>query len=107
MVKKIKLMTEYYYYPLWDMDDVDNIDPCKLPLQEETINSLLEWAETYNKILNINNPSASNFANPIEEEKFERKGLELWKKLQQELSANYQVFYFSEKQGKLLSPFEY
>ena len=34
------------------------------------------------------------------------KGLELWKKLQQELSPHHQVFYFSEKQDQVLSPFE-
>ncbi|MEM8779559.1 MAG: hypothetical protein AAGF26_11940 [Cyanobacteria bacterium P01_G01_bin.49] len=104
MIMRIKLMTDYYYYPLWNMDDPDNIDPHELPLKEETIKRLLQWSEVYNQILNIDDPVSSDFASEKEAEEFERGGFRLWGQLQKELEPDYEVFYFSEQQGKVLSP---
>ncbi|GBF81116.1 hypothetical protein [Aphanothece sacrum] len=104
MTKKIKLMADYNYYPLWDMEDPDNIDPNELPLTQETKKRLLQWSKTYDQILSLDDPSSSDFANEIEAKVFESEGIQLWKQLQQELKPEYEVFYFSEERGKLLSP---
>lgn len=47
MYKRIKLMAYFDCYPLWDMDDVGDIDPAELPLIEKTIARLLEWQKIY------------------------------------------------------------
>lgn len=104
MSKKIKLMADYDSYPLWDMEDPDNINPNELPLKQETIQSLLNWSKAYDNILNLDDPASSDFSSEREAEKFEKEGIKLWKRLHEELKENYQVFYFSEQQGKLLSP---
>ena len=104
MSKKIKLMAEYHYYPLWDMEDPDNINPNELPLKQDTIKRLLNWSKAYDQILNIDDPAASDFANKEEAEAFEQEGISLWQQLQQQLGSDYEVFYFSEQQEKLLNP---
>ncbi len=104
MIKKIKLMADYHYYPLWDMEEPDNIDPNELPLQKETIKRLLIWSQVYDDILNLNDPSSSDFSSEMKEQEFEKEGVKLWKELQKELKSSYEVFYFSEQQGKILTP---
>ncbi|NER26259.1 MAG: hypothetical protein F6J89_00965 [Symploca sp. SIO1C4] len=103
MSKKIKLMADYNYYPIWDMEEPDNINPHELPLQEETIKRLLNWSKAYDNILNLNDPSSSDFVDEMERQEFEKEGVKLWQKLQKELKPNYSVFYFSEQQGKILT----
>ncbi len=102
MVKKIKLMAEYNYSPLWDIEEVDNIELDQLPLSVETVERLLHWAKAYDQIMNWDDPASSGFASEQEREAFEREGIALWRQLQQELAPEYQVFYFSEKRRKLL-----
>lgn len=41
MIKKIKLMADYDCYPVWDMDEIGEIDPSELPLSKETIKRLM------------------------------------------------------------------
>ncbi|ACK66414.1 conserved hypothetical protein [Rippkaea orientalis PCC 8801] len=104
MSKKIKLMADYDSYPLWDMEDPNNIDPNELPLKKETIKHLLNWSNAYNQILNLDDPASSDFSSEIEAEEFEKEGVQLWEQLQKELFPEYEVFYFSEEQGEVLSP---
>ncbi len=103
MVRRIKLMADYHCDPLWDMEEPDNIDPAELPLKQETIERLRQWAISYNNTLNINDPEASDFATQEDAEAFELEGIKLWKQLQQELASDYEIFYFSEQYRKLLS----
>jgi hypothetical protein len=42
MLRKIKLMPDYQCFPLWDMEEPDNLDPKDLPLNKDTIASLLK-----------------------------------------------------------------
>lgn len=106
MAIKIKLMADYGCDPLWwaDGDKVGNIDPGKLPLSQETINRLKKWASAYNETLNWQDPANSQgFPNQEAEAAFEEEGISLWKKLQIELVPNYEVVYFSEPLGKVIT----
>ena len=96
---KIKLMLEYFSHSLWelDADNIGDIDPKTLPLSSETIAKLEAWANTYNNILNWDDPAASGFVSLAEEEEFEREGVRLWLQLKQELPANYNIVYFSDR----------
>ncbi|MBD1936406.1 hypothetical protein H6F73_03590 [Microcoleus sp. FACHB-68] len=102
MFKRIKLMTDYDCYPLWDIDDPGDIDPSELPLSEETVKRLLQWQQTYEGIMNWDDPHSAGFASEADRVAFEEEGISLWQQLQQELGNDWEVSYFSELQGKLL-----
>ncbi|MEH2403806.1 hypothetical protein [Nostoc sp.] len=104
--EKIKLMADYGCYPLWwvSPEKVGNIDPETLPLIPETIKRLNKWEEIYNAKLNWEDPAnSSGFLSEEAEADFEEEGISLWKQLQTELAPNYQVVYFSELLGKVLT----
>ncbi|MBP0019473.1 MAG: hypothetical protein J7647_18215 [Cyanobacteria bacterium SBLK] len=105
MVKKIKLMADYGCDPLWwdESDIVGDIAPEMLPLAAETIQRLHQWANRYDETLDWDDPANSpGFQNEEDARDFEEEGLNLWQQIQQELSPNYTVSYFSEKLGKVI-----
>lgn len=104
MSKKIKLMAEYNYSPLWDMETADNIDLDELPLSRVVRQKLNDWAQIYDQIIDWNDPANSDFPNESARDAFEQQGLALWQQLQAELYPHYQISYFSEKQHQLLTP---
>ncbi len=93
MTIKIKLWADYGCYPIWGIDEIDNIAPEELPLSSYTIQRLNTWQEAYDKTLNQEYPPLSNFPNLQAEIDFEREGLMLWEQLRLELAPNYEVFY--------------
>lgn len=103
MYKRIKLMTDYNYYPLWDMDDVGDIEPWELPLSEETIERLLNWQKIYDGIIDWDDPASAGFASVEEEIAFEREGISLWQQLQKELGDEYEVVYKSQLLHRVVS----
>ncbi|WP_334833849.1 hypothetical protein [Nostoc sp.] len=98
-------MADYGCYPLWwvSPEKVGNIDPGTLPLIPETIKRLNKWEEIYNAKLNWEDPANSPDLSEEAEAAFEEEGISLWKQLQTELAPNYQVVYFSELLGKVLT----
>lgn len=103
MYTRIKLMTDYNYYPLWDMDDVGDIDPTELPLSEATIERLLNWQKIYDGTIDWDDPASAGFASEQEKRVFEREGVNLWQQLQQELGDEYEIVYFSQLQQRVVS----
>ncbi|MCC5599305.1 hypothetical protein LC653_21570 [Nostoc sp. CHAB 5784] len=102
--EKIKLMADYGCYPLWWVSpEIGNINPETLPLIQETIKRLDKWEEIYNATLNWQDPTNSPDLSAEVEAAFEEEGISLWKQLQTELAPNYQVVYFSELLGKVLT----
>lgn len=97
MAIKIKLMADYGCDPLWWAGDhrVGNINLATLPLSQEIIQRLYNWADAFDARLNLADPSDSPEVTPEEVERFEWEGLSLWKQLDQELSPDYEVVYFS------------
>ncbi len=105
MKKTIKLMADYQCYPLWWVDPelVGNIDPAKLPLSQETLERLSNWASAYDATLNQDYPPDSGFASEEDAQAFEQEGINLWQQLQKELAPDYEVLYFSEQLRQLLT----
>lgn len=97
MAIKIKLMSDYGCDPLWWAGDhrVGNINLATLPLSQEIIQRLYNLADAFDARLNLADPSDSPEVTPEEVERFEWEGLSLWKQLDQELSPDYEVVYFS------------
>jgi hypothetical protein len=105
MAVKIKLMPDYGCEPLWWSGDgrVGNIDPATLPLSQETISRLDDWADSYSAGLNWDDPYNSPPLTQEELDNFEAEGISLWKQLRQELSPHYEVLYFSDRLSQLLT----
>ncbi|MGK7928990.1 MAG: hypothetical protein AB4290_27765 [Spirulina sp.] len=108
MTQQIKLMTDYYCYPLWWMggERFGDIDPKTLPLSQKTIASLEQWQTTYDAILDLDDPASAGFKTLQEEEEFEREGIRLWRVLQEELEPEYTIVYFSDRLQKIVTHLE-
>lgn len=108
MKQVIKLMPDYGCYPLWwaaGSGKAGDIDPTTLPLRAETIQQLEEWANIYDRLLNESDPASSGFKSDANRDAFETEGIRLWQQLRDELSANYKVYYFSQRlQENLIHP---
>ena len=102
MVKKIKLWADYGAFPLWGVDEIDNIDPAEMPLNLTMIGRLQKWQSAYDATLNQDYPPDSGFETAAAKEAFEREGVALWQQLRQELSGEYEVWYLSDHLGRLL-----
>ena len=104
MKPKIKLMPDYFCFPLWGMDEdnLGDIDPKTLPLSQTTIDKLETWAKIYDMTLNQEDPSLSGFSSQRQKQAFEEEGIELWQQIRQELAKNYEVYYFSIFQQKVV-----
>jgi len=102
VIRAIKLMTDYHCPPLWADDDVEvgPLDHDEFPLSPELKSALWDWAATYDRTLNQENPRDSGFSSDAERSEFDREGRRLWRALQQEL-PNVVVSYFSVRDYKL------
>ena len=93
MAIRIKLWADYGSYPIWGVDEIDNIAPEELPLSQQTIDRLNAWQDAYDQTLNQDYPPLSDFSSPQAKRNFEREGINLWQKLRVELAPDYEVFY--------------
>lgn len=93
MAIRIKLWADYGSYPIWGVDEIDNIAPEELPLSQETIERLNAWQDAYDRTLNQDYPPLSGFPSLQAELKFKLEAINLWKKLRLELAPDYEVFY--------------
>lgn len=98
MTSRIKLWADYGSYPLWGVDEIDNIAPEELPLTQETIQRLNAWQDAYDQTLNQEYPPLSNFPNQQADIDFQQEGISLWQQLRLELAPDYEVFYQNEGQ---------
>ncbi|PML75739.1 hypothetical protein [Enterovibrio norvegicus] len=100
-MSSIKVMADYHCFPIWHYrsDNVGDVDPATLPISEELIVSLLEWASSYDATLNNKDPIKSDFPNRSAKNEFIKKGLELATKLKSELRS-VEVYYYHEGIGR-------
>jgi hypothetical protein len=95
-MKTIKLMADYHCFPLWNStqgEDYDNINPEDIPISRELCIKLLQWADSFDTILNVNDPRSSCFKTEIEEKQFIEEGHKLKKQLQNELGNTFEIRY--------------
>lgn len=95
-MRKIKLMTDYGCFPLWDASGVTcgNIDPGYLPISSVLRNRLFQWSIAYDQTLNEEDPLNSGFVDDFEKKKFLEEGEAIYEELKKELGSDYLVFYF-------------
>lgn len=90
--KRIRLMLDYFCWPLWTMDGSGDIDPHTLPLSPALIERLIKWSDIFDSGLNMDDPSSSYWSSE-ERNAFEREGYQLWLALREELAEHYEVVY--------------
>lgn len=95
-MKTIKLMPEFFCYPLWDLDRGSlgygaPIDPTDLPITEDLKGSLVRWAAAFDATLDQRYPPDSRFATPEDEAWFRAEGHQLTERLKAELGSTYQI----------------
>jgi hypothetical protein len=102
MREVLKLMPDYCCWPIWRAGgEVGNVDPEGLPLTAELKGALMKWARVFDATLDWDNPADSGFRSPAEEEAFEAEGRRLWRELIDQLGDDYQVVYFSNRDGQV------
>ena len=101
-MRTIKLMTDYGCFPIWNYDNGGNLNPEDLPISTSLKQDLKKWAETFDAILDWDDPASAGFKSDREEQEFEEKGLELWQRLENEIGDEYIIEYFSTIQEKVL-----
>jgi len=103
MINKLKLMTDYDCFPLWETSNggVENIAPNSLKISEELIKSLYRWAAAYDATLNQDYPPDSGFATEEELENFEKEGRKIFNELRHQLKNRFEYSYYSQKESKL------
>ena len=87
---RLKLMTDYDCYPLWDSSGV-NIDPHAIGISATLVVDLMAWADKYDATLNRDNPRNSGFPSEQEEVHFRDEGERLRARLQRELGDSTEV----------------
>ncbi|MCY4137170.1 MAG: hypothetical protein OXF56_02755 [Rhodobacteraceae bacterium] len=92
----IKLMADYDCWPLWNLTEVDNVDPETLPLSIATKQALSDWQQALDRTLNRDDPLQSGFETPEEEVAFNTEGWRLWDRLRKEL-PDFKVVYFDHE----------
>ena len=85
--KKIKLMLDYYSWPIWVPEDLDNIDPRTLPISCELADDLIRLAKLYDSGLNSEYPPDSHNIE-AERKTISEEGQRLYEQLSQELSSD-------------------
>jgi hypothetical protein len=99
-------MADYDCHPLWHGggDEVGNIDPQTLPISSALVDALRDWSAAYDARLDRKDGSVS--VTPKAEEEFEKRGIELARRLREELGTGWKVMYFSDRLGRTLHPDE-
>lgn len=91
----LKLMADYNCFPLWESSDdaLANVDPMTLPISENLIFRLNDWAARFDGTLNVGDPVSSGFQSEALEQAFLDEGRNLCQALQVELGDEYLVTY--------------
>lgn len=94
-MKKLKLMCDYFCYPIWHDDgdttgEFGDIDPRTLPISPVLADELMAWSDSFDRGLDMDNPAGSRWA-AGEREAFLRVGRQLLEKVQVELGTEFAV----------------
>lgn len=99
----IRVLADYECYPTWVMQpdgSLENTSPESLPISRDLADSLMDWADEYDAILNRDDPASSDFATPEDERRFTDRGREMAERLSREIGSSGKVVYFDSIQKK-------
>jgi hypothetical protein len=86
-------MADYECCPLWRVGDEyhDEVDPDDLPLSPELKERLMEWAQVFDEILDVDSPQDAGFKSEALEAAFRAEGDDLAECLAAELGPGYLI----------------
>lgn len=92
-MRLLKLMADYQCYPLWDVSlgQMGDIDPNSLPISALLREQLLDWADVYDRTLNLEDPMISGFASVDAVDDFIAQGMKLADQMRGELGPEFSV----------------
>ncbi|QCP54404.1 hypothetical protein FAZ95_36350 [Trinickia violacea] len=92
-MRKINVMAEHQFYPLWDMSPgmYGDLDPNTLPISVELKQQFADWAQMFDETLDMSEPAKSGFKSAEAEAAFKVKGVQLAEQLRKELGGDYLV----------------
>lgn len=99
---RLKLIADYFSWPLWDVDAIDTVDPQNLPHSKSLIRDLSEWQIRFDAILDTNDPTSSGFETQADEDDFCDAGWDLLDRLKTEM-PNIEFTYHDKRYKKTLS----
>ncbi|MEU6241000.1 hypothetical protein [Streptomyces sp. NPDC047024] len=99
--RRLRVMADYYSYPLWLPGESDNVSPTdpRLGISPGLSERLNEWAAEYDGILCMEDPASSGFESPEAEWRFGETGEALARAVAQELGGGWDVTYFDTRTG--------
>jgi hypothetical protein len=89
----IKLMPDYFCYPLWEASPglFGNIDPKTLPISHALQTQLLNWAKAFDDTLDMSDPGNAGFKDAKAAVDFNQEGSDLAKQLRIELGDEFAI----------------
>jgi hypothetical protein len=98
MATVIKLMPDYHTSPLWIVEpESDNLELDEVPITSALRRDLDAWADEFDTRLNFDDPAASRDISEEESLGFERRRVDLWRRLRAELPPDYVIHYQGAK----------
>lgn len=82
---KMKLMSDYQCWCIWDMVDPDNVNPDTLPISDELKQELHNWESAFDATLDLIDHTNIGFLSEQQYNEFYDSGWELFSRLQSEL----------------------
>lgn len=95
-VETIRFMNDHCTTSLWSADGNGPKEYSELPLSKELVKLLEKRDEEYTNSLNWEDPASTPDLTKEELNAFEAEGIDLWRRLQEELKPYYKVTFFSE-----------
>ena len=94
----IKLMADYYSFPLWEASpgEYGDIDPKSLPISAALRRDLLKWSNMYTATLDMDDPASAGFKSAAEKRTFLGLRDVLATRLRQELPRDVELIVFTE-----------
>ena len=99
-MRRLRVSADYHAFPVWDVDDGGMVDVSTLPIDDQLVARLQAWADRFDATLDMDDPTASGFANQDEETAFVAEGRQLARALQVQLGSEFDVrFGTDDSQG--------
>jgi hypothetical protein len=97
-LKLLRLSPDYFCSPLWDdgycdPDEDPELKPESLGLSKKLCADLWDWAEVFDRTLNMESPVDSGFLTPEDERAFDQRGMELARMIVSEMEGHASVRY--------------
>jgi hypothetical protein len=96
-VRTIKLMADYFCWPLWEASpgQIGNINPNELPISADLKDRLRLWAADYDATLMMDDPARSGFNTVDAKAAFIADSLRISADLKKELGPAFHIFLYA------------